>query len=147
MLKAALLFYKKPRRELEDMGFVINPYDPCVANKMVDGSQMTVCWHVDNLKISHKDNNLVSAFAINIASIFGDKTTITRGRVHTYLGMELDFGTDPGTMIISMIKYLQTILGEFLEVLRSTKACPARDHLFKIRPDEERELLSKEMAK
>ena len=108
---------------------------------------MTVCWHVDDLQISHKDENMVSAVAIKIAEIFGAKTTITRGRVHTYIGMELNFGTFSGTMIISMIKYLQTILDKFPEVLRSTKACPAGDHLFKIRPDEERELLSKKMAK
>ena len=28
----------------------------------------------------------------------------------TSLGMEMDFGTDPGTMIISMIKYLHKIM-------------------------------------
>ena len=34
---------------------MINPYDPCTANKQVNGSQMMVVWHVDDLKISHKD--------------------------------------------------------------------------------------------
>ena len=34
----------------------------------------------------------------------------------------MDFGTDPGTMIISMIKYLQKIIEEFPETLRGTKA-------------------------
>jgi len=33
MLKAALAFYKKLRADLEDMGFEVHPYDPCVANK------------------------------------------------------------------------------------------------------------------
>ena len=33
MLQAALLFYKRLRRWLEDAGFEVNPYDPCVANK------------------------------------------------------------------------------------------------------------------
>ena len=28
LLRAALLFYKKLRKELEAMGFVVNPYDP-----------------------------------------------------------------------------------------------------------------------
>ena len=42
MLKAALLFYKRLRFDLEEMGFVINPYDPCVANMMVNGAQITV---------------------------------------------------------------------------------------------------------
>ena len=54
MLKAALLFYKRLRFDLEEMGFVINPYDLCVANMMMNGDQITVCWHVDNLKISHR---------------------------------------------------------------------------------------------
>ena len=35
MLRAVLVFYKRLRGILEDMGFEINPYDPCVANMMV----------------------------------------------------------------------------------------------------------------
>ena len=34
LLYSALLFYKKLRDKLGADGFVINPYDPCVANKM-----------------------------------------------------------------------------------------------------------------
>ena len=55
MLKAVLIFYKRLRFDLKEMGFVINPYDPCVANMMVNEAQITVCWHVDDLKISHRD--------------------------------------------------------------------------------------------
>ena len=43
MLRAALLFYKRLRSTLEEMGFEINPYDPCVANMVVEGGQITVC--------------------------------------------------------------------------------------------------------
>ena len=32
MLKAALLYYRKISWELKEYGFVINPYDPFVAN-------------------------------------------------------------------------------------------------------------------
>jgi hypothetical protein len=53
MMKSALLFYRKLVSELCDMGFEINPYDPCITNKMVNGTQMTVRWHVDDLMISH----------------------------------------------------------------------------------------------
>ena len=63
MLRAALLFYKRLRSDLENMGFKIKPYDPCVANKTVNGYQMTICWHVDDLKVSHKDENSVTALA------------------------------------------------------------------------------------
>ncbi len=38
MMKSALLFYKKLVGEMQNMGFEINPYNPCVANKMVSGS-------------------------------------------------------------------------------------------------------------
>ncbi len=55
MLKSDLWFFEKLRDDLEADGFVINDYDLCVANKMVNGTQMTVTWHIDNLKISHKD--------------------------------------------------------------------------------------------
>ena len=41
--KAALLFYKKFVKDLQGIGFVLNPYDPCVANRMVEGSQHTIC--------------------------------------------------------------------------------------------------------
>ena len=56
-LKISLLFYEKLVGYLEAYGFRINPYDPCVANKMLDGKQLTVCWHVDDLKISCVDAN------------------------------------------------------------------------------------------
>ena len=64
MLRAALLFYKRLRSDLENMGFEVNPYDPCVANKMVNGSQITICWHVDDVKVSHKEESAVTALAI-----------------------------------------------------------------------------------
>jgi hypothetical protein len=54
-LRSALLLYNKLVANLESIGFKLNPYDPCVANKEVNGTQMMVCWHVDNLKVSHMD--------------------------------------------------------------------------------------------
>jgi hypothetical protein len=57
-----LHFYKKLVDDLESDGFMLNPYDPCVANKVVDRKQMTVCWHVDDLKVSHCDPAQVTIF-------------------------------------------------------------------------------------
>jgi hypothetical protein len=39
LLRASLLFYRKLRKELESYGFKINPYDPCVANKMIESGK------------------------------------------------------------------------------------------------------------
>jgi hypothetical protein len=50
---ASLLYYKKFVKSLKSKGFKLNPYDPCVAIKQVNGEQSTVCFHVDNCKILH----------------------------------------------------------------------------------------------
>ena len=65
MLRAALLFYCKLRADMEDMGFEVNPYDLCVASKIVNGSQctFTIVWHVGDLKVSHRDKAVVTYFA------------------------------------------------------------------------------------
>ena len=69
LLKSALLFYKKLAGELVDIGFEINPYDPCVANKNVNGTQMTIMWDVDDLMVSHKEPAEVSKFLLKMAKI------------------------------------------------------------------------------
>ena len=51
-LRAARLFWETLSGKLQEWGFVLNPYDSCVANKCVDGQQCTITWHVDDLKIS-----------------------------------------------------------------------------------------------
>ena len=70
------------------MGFTLNPYDPCVANKMVDGKQCTICWYVDDNKISHKDPKVVDWVIKAIEDKFG-KMTVTRGNKYTFVGMDL----------------------------------------------------------
>ena len=39
---AALLYYKKFVKSLVKEGFKLNPYDRCVANKIVNGKQLTI---------------------------------------------------------------------------------------------------------
>ena len=63
LLKSALDFYNKLRSDLEGNSFIIHPYDPCVANKIVNDKQMTVIWHVGDLKVSHVDENENTKFA------------------------------------------------------------------------------------
>ena len=76
LLRSALLFYKKLVGDLEGEGFVLNAYDPCVANKTVNGKQMTVCWHVDDLKVSHVDPAEVTKFGKWLNSTQGEGTRL-----------------------------------------------------------------------
>ena len=55
-----MLFWKNLSTALKSWGFTINLYDWCVANKMVNGQQITVVWHVDDLKISHSYPKVVT---------------------------------------------------------------------------------------
>ena len=125
------------------MGFEVNPYDPCVANKVINGSQMTVTWHVDDLKISHKESDEVTKFITELGKRYDNDLTVHRGKVHSYLGMHFDYGTK-GTVKISMIPYTKKIIDDFPEPVTSTAPTPAGDHLFTVRPDEERKLLPEE---
>jgi hypothetical protein len=40
MMVASLLYYRKFTKSLTEIGFELNPYDPCVANKTIEGNQM-----------------------------------------------------------------------------------------------------------
>ena len=52
---------------------------------------MTVTWHVDNLKVSHKDPHQITKFSSYLSSIYGEKLAVKIGKVHDYIGMELDY--------------------------------------------------------
>ena len=56
---AVLLYYKKFVKSLVKQGFKLNPYDGCVANKIVKGKQITMCFHVDDCKLSHESSRVV----------------------------------------------------------------------------------------
>ncbi len=56
---AALLYYKKFVKSLTKQGYRINPYDGHVANKVVKGKQVTICFHIDDCKISHKSSAVI----------------------------------------------------------------------------------------
>ena len=57
-----MLFYKKFRRDIESIGFTVNPNDACVANRNIQGTQHTVVWHVDDIKSSHIDPRVNDEF-------------------------------------------------------------------------------------
>ena len=67
---------------------------------------MTVTWHVDDLKISHKDRREVKKSIKYFGDIYGDRMTVHRSKVHDYLGMDLDFSS-PKVLKIGMIKYIK----------------------------------------
>ena len=87
-----------------------HPCDWCVANKDIDGSQCTIVWHVNDLKISHKDSDVVDKVIASLKEEYGQvgEITVCRGNKHNYLSMMPDFSKD-GTSVVDVEDYLKDI--------------------------------------
>ena len=70
LVSAMLSYHKLTKAQLSDR-FEPNPYDPCVVNKMVNGEQLTICWHMHDLKSSHIDTKVNDEFLQWIKDTFG----------------------------------------------------------------------------
>jgi len=124
------------------MGFNLNPCDRCVANKMVNGKQLTIVWYVDDCKVSHENSNVVTKIIDDLKVEFGD-LQITRGKKHTFLGINFEI-MDNSTIELKMIDQLDDTINCFGEVTKSNAAPPSKPYLFSAREDAE--VLSPEKA-
>ena len=149
---ASLLYYEKFTKSLKDHGYKVNPYDACVWNKSIGGKQCTICFHVDNCKISHVlekvVDDMIEWLRKQYESIFEDgsgKMKVNKGKIHKYLGMTLDF-TTKSQVKISMVDYVKEVIAAWDKVpqtnnglvtvtSKSTKKCAAPGDLFKIDED------------
>ena len=65
-LQAAALFWKDLTKFIvEELGFIVNQHDLCVANKRINDHQCTIGWHVDDLMISHVEKNVVDDISLS----------------------------------------------------------------------------------
>jgi hypothetical protein len=106
---ASLLYYRKFVKSLTEIDFIINPYDPCVANKIIEGEQMTICFYADDCKLSHRKkkvmDRMIGYLKQEYESIFKDGSgaiTVSQGKNHKYLGMTLDYSV-PGQVKITIL--------------------------------------------
>ena len=117
-LKSALLWYELFSGTLKDMGFVLNPYDSCVANCMIQGKQCTIAWYVDNTKISHINPDVVTGIIRKLEERFYTMA-VTRGREYVFLEMHTRYTTER-TAVITMKDYLLITMKDYLQ----------REHVF-----------------
>lgn len=130
-VQSALLWYQMFYSYLKEIGFELNPYDSCVANKIINGKQCTIAWYVDDMKISHGvDPAVVTEVIEQIEQRFG-KMTVTRGKEHNFLGMKITY-KDNGTAEITMRDYLEEAIAESGMNITRTAATPAKRDLFEI---------------
>ena len=127
-VQSALLWYKLLSTTLQGDGFELNLYDTCVANKIIDGKQCTIAWYVDDNKISHADENVVTNIIETIEGRFG-KMTVTRGKDHVFLGMNISFLKN-GTVSVNMKDYIKEAMADFGEDITRNATTPAKRNLF-----------------
>jgi hypothetical protein len=79
---------------------------------MIDGHQMTITFHVDDCKLSHKKpktmDKMIEWLRQEYESVFEDgsgKMMVSQGKLHAYLGMTLDY-TTRGQVKITMLDFV-----------------------------------------
>jgi hypothetical protein len=114
---------------------------------------MTICFHVDDCKLIHRKtkvmDSMIDYLRQEYESIFEDGTgsmTVSRGKIHKYLGMTLDY-TVRGQVKITMFDYMDEIITAFDKAEPKgggTKTSAAPDSIFKV--DENCEKLKQDKA-
>ena len=114
-LESAILWYNLYVTTFKGMGFKLNPYDLCVANKITNIKKCTIIWYVDDIKINHVNPAVVDSMIKELTRHFGG-LSITRGKEHTFLGMNIKIIDDKKIEINMVEQFKETIvwLGEKL---------------------------------
>jgi len=132
-LQAAHLFWRLLSDTLVGWGFELNEYDKCVANKIINGKQCTIIWHVDDLKISHVEQKIVSDIIKKLEDKFGQESLLvtSQGIIVEYLGMCINY-TIKGKVKISMYEYIDKMLEELPSDMNGVSTTLAPLHLFNL---------------
>jgi hypothetical protein len=134
-LLGAILFYEKLTKQLIEWGYEPNCYDDrCTFNKMVNGNQVTIQFHVDDLKMSHTDQSVMDEILYDLNNKFGTKRkplAATTGLIHDYLGITIDY-SDKDKVKFTMYDYLEDILDEMPNDMNGTAPTPVSDNMFEV---------------
>ena len=106
------------------MGFKINPYDKCTANKVINGSQCTVYWYVNDNKVSHVDDNVIDMVVDKIEAKFGELTR-NKGSKQTFLGMDIETLPDK-KVAINTPQHIEEVISNLGEEIKGDVANPAK---------------------
>lgn len=60
-----MIFYNNLTEHLKNQESEMNKYDSCTFNKIVNEVQLTMQFHFDDLKASHKDKKVLDVFSMN----------------------------------------------------------------------------------
>ena len=89
---------------------------------MVNREQITVQFHVDDLKVSHKDEAVLQDFFTDLRDEFGqeDKLTESKGLLHKFLGTTTDYSI-PRKVVFTIFDYLEDTIVEAEKNLKNSR--------------------------
>lgn len=99
---------------------------------LTESKQLTVAWHVDDLKASHKRLKVLEEFARQLNAEFRKETPIVEsyGKQHDYyLGMMLDYSQPGEVKITTIMDCIKLILHDVPKDMSRTAATLAGNHL------------------
>ena len=84
-----------------------------------------ILWHVEDLEISHEEDLVNRNNITNLNNEFGkeESLTVTKGLVHEYLGMAIDYKKQ-GKVQIGMLKYISKLLDKAPKEFNSKAVTP-----------------------
>ena len=71
------------------MIFVLNSYDKCTANKMINGKHCTIQWYVDDNKVMNVSEDVITG-VIDITKKHSGELVVYRGKKHVFIAMEIE---------------------------------------------------------
>ena len=132
-IESAKLWYDTISSQLRSLGFKPNDYDPCIFNKHVNGTQVTIALYVDDLMITCANDRALNGVILQLESMF-EGSTVHRGAVHSYIGMLFDF-SDSGRVHVKMDGYIDDFLAEY--EVKGSASTPSKSDLFMVDGDAE----------
>ena len=99
-----------------------------------------VQFHVDDLKASHRDPEVLKEFVNQLCKEFGKEHELSKniGNLHDYLEITIDYSIK-GKVVFTMFNYLKDIIVECPDDLKkATSIFPANNNLFKLNKDSPR---------
>ena len=131
-VEAAALWHQDLSNTLVDFGYVRNPYDICVFNKVDQaGVQSTIVLHVDDLLVTCADERVIDEFEACLRLAYPE-ITVRGGEVIGYLGMTFDFCIK-GEVKVTMTNTITEVLDGC--GVTATRKTPATETLFDVRED------------
>jgi hypothetical protein len=99
---------------------------------MINGSRITIQFHVDDLKISHMDQAVIDSVLNDLNNKFSTSKkplAATTSVIHDYLGITIDYG-EKNKVKFTMYDYLEDILAEMPSDMNGTSPTKEESDFF-----------------